>query len=520
MGVGVSSAKLRDFRREPAAATASDSAINVTSDLTSAEFAQTSSMLHRNVAEGRSMLSLSAVGAPWLFSLSQCLVVFLFSVGADFAYRGIILELPGLTNASVSVSLISGILFAGAMHIVDGSRPLRKLAGREALRDVSIVWICVVLLITFLAFSLKTGHTLSRGMMFAFLSIGYVALTLTRSFVSSLMAASSRLANASGHHILVIGARGHSAARTLIDELMASSHHKPTHIEIDVGCDDTEWHAKLPFVLRQIFSSSRDNGRGDICIAAEGFSTPRLRDISDSIRVIPRAVCMVPDATVEALFHLPVQIIGGLYSLELQKPPMNAPQRVGKRALDLAISLPLLVFIAPLLAALAIAIKLDSRGPVLFVQTRLGYRGRAFSILKFRTMSVLENGDAIAQARKDDERVTRVGRWLRRTSLDELPQLLNVIRGQMSLVGPRPHAMAHDAFYEKYVLHYEVRQHVKPGISGWAQVNGLRGETASADLMRKRVEYDIWYAKNASAWLDIKILFLTAVVVIRQCNAY
>jgi undecaprenyl-phosphate galactose phosphotransferase/putative colanic acid biosynthesis UDP-glucose lipid carrier transferase len=140
--------------------------------------------------------------------------------------------------------------------------------------------------------------------------------------------------------------------------------------------------------------------------------------------------------------------------------------------------------------------------------------------MKFRTMTVLEDGDQVAQASRNDPRVTRVGRFLRKTSLDELPQIFNVLCGEMSLVGPRPHARAHDALYASLIENYEIRQHVKPGITGWAQVNGLRGETLDIEAMRERVEHDIWYAKNTSMALDLAILLRTALLVLRQTNAY
>jgi undecaprenyl-phosphate galactose phosphotransferase/putative colanic acid biosynthesis UDP-glucose lipid carrier transferase len=182
--------------------------------------------------------------------------------------------------------------------------------------------------------------------------------------------------------------------------------------------------------------------------------------------------------------------------------------------------MPIAIVAAPLMCLIGVAIRLDSRGPVIFRQTRLGYRSRPFEIYKFRTMTVLEDGDNVQQASKGDSRVTRVGRILRKTSLDELPQIINVIRSQMSLVGPRPHARSHDSFYAGLIENYEIRQHVKPGITGWAQVNGLRGETSDIELMRRRVEYDIWYAKNASIVLDIAIILRTIVEIFRQKNAY
>jgi putative colanic acid biosynthesis UDP-glucose lipid carrier transferase len=191
-----------------------------------------------------------------------------------------------------------------------------------------------------------------------------------------------------------------------------------------------------------------------------------------------------------------------------------------KRAFDLAIALPLFVALAPLMVAIAILIRIDSKGPAAFRQTRLGQDGKPFKIVKFRTMTVVEDGDNVTQVRKGDARVTRIGRWLRRLSLDELPQFINVIVGDMSLVGPRPHAIVHDRLYSTLIENYQLRQLVKPGITGWAQVNGLRGETPAIEDMRDRVTLDIWYARRASFALDIKILLRTPFEVLRQRNAY
>jgi lipopolysaccharide/colanic/teichoic acid biosynthesis glycosyltransferase len=191
-----------------------------------------------------------------------------------------------------------------------------------------------------------------------------------------------------------------------------------------------------------------------------------------------------------------------------------------KRLFDLAIAVPMLVLAAPLLLAIALWIRLDSKGPVLFRQARLGLGGRAFGIVKFRTMNVVEDGACVVQAARNDVRVTRAGGFLRASSLDELPQLLNVIAGEMSLVGPRPHATAHDALYSTLIPEYNGRQAVKPGITGWAQVNGYRGGTPTLDLMQKRVEHDLWYARHASIALDLSILARTPVEMLRSRNAY
>jgi putative colanic acid biosynthesis UDP-glucose lipid carrier transferase len=191
-----------------------------------------------------------------------------------------------------------------------------------------------------------------------------------------------------------------------------------------------------------------------------------------------------------------------------------------KRLLDLIVAVPMLVITAPMMLAVALWIRLDSKGPVLFRQTRLGLGGRPFGIVKFRTMNVVEDGACVVQAARNDARVTRAGTFLRASSLDELPQLLNVIAGQMSLVGPRPHATAHDALYSTLLPEYTRRQAVKPGITGWAQVNGYRGGTPTLDLMHKRVEHDLWYARHASIALDLAILARTPVELLRSRNAY
>ena len=191
-----------------------------------------------------------------------------------------------------------------------------------------------------------------------------------------------------------------------------------------------------------------------------------------------------------------------------------------KRVLDLVIAVPTLIFAVPLLLAIALLIKLDNAGPIVFRQTRLGLGGKPFGILKFRTMNVVEDGELVVQATRNDARITRIGAFLRAASLDELPQLINVIAGEMSLVGPRPHAIAHDALYARLIPGYQLRQSVKPGITGWAQVNGLRGGTSTLDLMQRRVDFDIWYADRASIALDILILFRTPLELLRHRNAY
>jgi putative colanic acid biosysnthesis UDP-glucose lipid carrier transferase len=198
-----------------------------------------------------------------------------------------------------------------------------------------------------------------------------------------------------------------------------------------------------------------------------------------------------------------------------------APESLSaKRVLDFVVALGLLVLALPLLALVTLAIAADTRGPVLFAQRRIGLNGKPFAILKFRSMRVAEDGDEIVQATADDARITRIGRFLRAASLDELPQLINVLAGDMSLVGPRPHAAAHDEYYAERIANYHLRHLVKPGITGWAQVNGARGATPRLDDMQSRVDLDLFYVRHESLFLDLKILVRTPLAVASRRNAY
>jgi len=199
-----------------------------------------------------------------------------------------------------------------------------------------------------------------------------------------------------------------------------------------------------------------------------------------------------------------------------ERAGLNKFELSAKRVLDLFVALIAILLLWPILLIAAFAIKLDSKGPVIFKQRRNGLNGREFVVLKFRTMTVLEDGPNVTQASRGDRRITHVGKFLRRSSIDELPQLFNVVKGEMSLVGPRPHPVSLDNKYRSLIADYDCRFHVKPGLTGWAQINGLRGETATVQQMAQRVRADVWYINNCSVGLDIIILIRTCFEVLRE----
>lgn len=230
-----------------------------------------------------------------------------------------------------------------------------------------------------------------------------------------------------------------------------------------------------------------------------------LKDLADTACT----VLYVPDIFTFELLNSRVDNVDGLPVVNIYATPLNGTNRFLKRAFDLLVAGFILLIIAIPMIIIAFAIKLSSKGPVFFKQTRYGIQGKPIRVWKFRSMTVMEDGNVVTQAKAGDSRLTPIGGFLRRTSLDELPQFFNVIQGSMSIVGPRPHAVAHNEIYRKVINGYMLRHMVKPGITGWAQINGWRGETDTVEKMEKRVEYDLEYIRNWSIFLDIKIIFLT-----------
>jgi Undecaprenyl-phosphate glucose phosphotransferase len=224
---------------------------------------------------------------------------------------------------------------------------------------------------------------------------------------------------------------------------------------------------------------------------------------------VPASLHLGPEPVLSRFRDAHIDRNGPIASLNLVRRPLTLTEVLQKRLFDIVVASMALILLAPLFVFIAMMIKLDSRGPVLFLQRRYGFNQQPFRIFKFRSMTTMEDGREVVQATAGDARITRVGRFIRRANLDELPQIINVLRGEMSLVGPRPHAMAHDQHFERTIALYARRHNVKPGITGWAQVNGLRGEITSPEIMRSRIEHDLYYIDNWSIWLDIWIICAT-----------
>ncbi|EPU1425168.1 undecaprenyl-phosphate glucose phosphotransferase, partial [Klebsiella pneumoniae] len=246
-----------------------------------------------------------------------------------------------------------------------------------------------------------------------------------------------------------------------------------------------------------------------IYIAMDMQDDKKLKKLVKGLADTTCSVLLIPDIFTFNILQSRTEEVNGVPVVPLFDTPLNGINSVLKRLEDIVLSLIILILISPVLIVIACIVKYSSKGPILFRQTRYGMDGKSIQVWKFRTMVVQENGNVVTQAVRGDVRVTNVGRFLRRTSLDELPQFFNVLFGSMSIVGPRPHAVAHNEQYRTLIEGYMLRHKVKPGITGLAQIKGWRGETDTLEKMQKRVEYDLEYIREWSLWLDLKIIFLT-----------
>jgi len=450
----------------------------------------------------------------------DALIIVLAGVAAGALYDVVAYNIVGDLTLPLRSGLIVALLFAGLARLKAADMPFGTSGPFERARDGLSSWVTAFTLFLFVAFILKDASHLSRGATICFFVIGSVAIALSRSYGPVLAALLLRKSALASRDVIVIGPTQDSVFTRLLDDLGQTTGASPRVVTFNDECGVASW----PDALRNLVGNAVDHanraGPGDILMVPGRLSVERLSVTLDALAIIPRSIRLVPDELTASCLRQKVTTIGESVALEIQRAPLEMPQRLVKRAIDIVCSGIAIVVFLPAFLAIAAAIKFDSSGPVLFRQSRTGCRGRIFKIFKFRTMTVLEDGPQIAQARQRDNRVTRVGFWLRRMSFDELPQLFNVLKGDMSLIGPRPHAVAHDNLYGGQIVNYALRQHVKPGISGWAQVNGLRGETSTLDAMRRRVEHDLWYVRHYSLLLDLEIAARTLFEIVRRRNAY
>ncbi|THF63111.1 undecaprenyl-phosphate glucose phosphotransferase [Pseudothauera nasutitermitis] len=386
--------------------------------------------------------------------------------------------------------------------------------GQSFLRQVARVgggWLLAAAVLSMLSFFLKTSTSYSR-LWAVYTVLITIGIGTSLRLLVFLALRQARRAGRNLKQILAVlptEARGQILPSTL--SLRAQGYAIASILECDEGAD---WLRTLP----EQADASKAHEVWLMLPLSEGghiqSAVYALRHHVVSIRFLPQLNDL-------PLLNHQVSRIAGFYSIDLSMTPMDGVARILKRTEDLVLGSLIFLLILPVCIAIALAIKLTSPGPILFKQYRTGINGQRFKVYKFRSMIVhKESSGTVTQAKLGDPRITKLGAFLRRTSLDELPQFFNVLQGRMSIVGPRPHALAHNEYYKDLVESYMQRHQVKPGITGWAQVNGLRGETDTLEKMKARVEHDLWYIDNWSLWLDFKIILLTTFKGFRNPNAY
>jgi undecaprenyl-phosphate galactose phosphotransferase/putative colanic acid biosynthesis UDP-glucose lipid carrier transferase len=457
---------------------------------------------------------------PYLLSTADALFILLASLFGCFVYHWMSdSHLPdlsayfalGLFASFIHIARLSG---RGYYEFENAAKPSLEIV------QVAISWLGTGLILTFFAFLFKVGESFSRGSFLIFLIAAPIALLAERKLVKSVLNLAVARGAVGRRDIVLVGDRKQLDSLGPGDLLAFFGAGEVHRFVLSTDTDPLVRKTNDAKTLDSVAGFVRANDAKEILLALPWNDNDRMESVREHIKRLPVSAKLLPDIQIRTLTDYASSAHQRTMSLEIQRAPLSVAEQIAKRLLDVTIGLLALIIFSPVFAFTALAIKLDGPGPVLFLQNRKGFNGRDFVVLKFRTMTVQENGEVVRQATRDDRRVTKIGRLLRSASIDELPQVINVVRGEMSLVGPRPHAVAHDNYFEKLLQDYAFRHHVKPGMTGWAQVNGLRGATPSVEQIARRVEMDLWYINNWSLWLDIEIMIKTVFEVFRKRNAF
>lgn len=411
---------------------------------------------------------------------------------------------------------ITGILTAGLFFVIaqflDIYRARRGASIYHEYGQLCLVWLGVLLVLLFIGYATKSSEDYSRRVILTWVVLAPLALIVWRGLLHSVLGM-LRKNGINTNKVAIVGARdiGAEFARTILESTWMGL--------LPVGFyDDRKPAGSRPLVteplkvvgdLSALVKHAREGKIDAIYITLPLRAEERIKKLLDQLSDTTVSVYLVPDFFVFNLMNAGMSNLGEFPVVSIHETPFNGVDGWIKRLEDIVLSSVILAFISIPMLLIAFGVKLSSPGPVFYKQNRYGLRGNKIEVWKFRTMTVCEDDSQVKQARQSDARVTGFGTFLRRTSLDELPQFINVLQGRMSIVGPRPHAVLHNEEYRKLISGYMLRHKVRPGITGLAQINGWRGETDTLDKMEKRIEYDLTYIKNWSLWLDIKIIFLT-----------
>ena len=424
------------------------------------------------------------------------------------------------TGYSLVLMILAFFVSSAVYQYVDPYRTWRSGRMLAYARDAVFGWVLTVAVLIVLGRASGLWYFYDERVMLAWF-IAVPVLTLASHFAARWRPA-EKGRNPEVRSVVIIGANDVGLKFAAVCE-----RHENLFMQVDGFFDDRLAH-RQPAGLRfpvlgkmgDIAGYVRARNIKMIFISQPVSAQPRIRKLLDEVQDTTASVYFLPDIYIFDLMQARFDNVGGMPVIAICETPFMGLNGMIKRASDIVLGLGIQLALLPLMLAIALAIKLTSPGPVIFRQRRYGLYGEEIIVYKFRSMTVADDGTSIVQARLHDSRVTRLGAFLRRNSLDELPQFINVLQGRMSIVGPRPHAVAHNEQYRKLIKGYMLRPKVKPGITGWAQVNGMRGETATLEKMEARIQYDLDYLRSWSLWLDLWIILKTIKVVLARQNAY
>ncbi len=472
----------------------------------------------------------SSIGGP--FSISEEVLVGLLGaadfvavlallLATDYSYHHVVMGYSAMSEDVVKVGTLIAILLTTFQYFSSGYTIRSYLDTKSSARKVLVHWMFIFFIIAWIGFLLKITADFSRISLTVSFVVGAIGLVANRIAVSHLLERGiDRGAIAVRKAFLICLGEpeqyGDVHLQSAVNgvRLVGSTVVRPDALE------SGRFHETCDTVVADLRAAFDRAGFNEIYIFFPWAHWRALGEIRAAMSLFPLPIYLFADNEVRKIVNAPAISIGPLRGFEIQRAPLSQAELLAKRCLDLLVASTALLACAPLLGLTALGILAETGRPVLFRQGRKGFGGRPFTIFKFRTMHCMEDGNRIVQATRNDRRVTRLGAFLRRTSIDELPQLFNVLRGEMSIVGPRPHALAHDNQYDELIATYAFRRDVKPGLTGWAQVHGLRGETSELGQMESRVNHDLWYINNWSWWLDIRIMLRTVRTLWFDRNAY
>lgn len=386
-------------------------------------------------------------------------------------------------------------------------------------RDTFVGWGVIVAILVFIGYATRLSYRYSEQVMLTWFII--TPITLIVSHLAVRQIANSLRKEGEARSVVIVGAN--DTGRKLADRI---AEYPYLLMEMRGYFDDREEMrgpaSKMPLLgdVLEVADYVRKHGIELIFISLPMAQQPRIRKLLDDLHDTTASIYFLPDVYIFDLMQARFDNVGGVPVVGICETPFYGVDSVVKSVSDFVLAFIILILLLPVMLCIGLIVKWTSPGPAVFKQRRYGLNGEEIIVYKFRSMAVCEDGSNIVQAQKDDQRLTKFGAFLRRTSLDELPQFFNVLQGRMSIVGPRPHAVAHNELYRKLIRGYMLRHKVKPGITGWAQVNGLRGETKDLEKMQARIEFDLHYLQNWSIWFDLWIILRTVLVVLRRDNAY